>query len=461
MRDDRNNVQNSDVLHLSPGVFELIDYPVISTTLKLEGTTSTISHAYPERTAIMNELENDHPQHLNHFAKGHMDTSHSLFLFDNSTVSMNKLTFDCGSDGMALAKVTSSEVVVSWSKIVSNSKQTAFVVGTGLDGVGSSISVIDCSHVSSSSMVLLPLVRTSPCLPTPPRDSSSTDTPHSDNPSPFLSVIGAGLVLSNVSLIVGTGPLLDFGLLSHDSTGSAEIGLGETSTLIVGSVLRNVTSRGCSRSGLVVAHGLCQKLVGNEVTLSTSHLCGTGCLDINAFGSVGCVNSSFSHCSSNDDTYDEITHKHFKQGDLFRYVDSTVRIIVTFHLCTFTNMISDYSSACLNLVADFDLTMTECSFKDIEGKNGAAVYVEGRTTGQATMTVSLCSFVNCVGTLFGAALSCHFVASLSIDKCFFKSMTTTSSPANGGCVYVRSTTTSITDSVFSKTNECSSTQREP
>ncbi|KAK2946266.1 hypothetical protein BLNAU_18787 [Blattamonas nauphoetae] len=110
-------------------------------------------------------------------------------------------------------------------------------------------------------MVLLPLVRTSACLPTPPRDSSSTDTLHSDNMSPFLSVSGAGLVLSNVSLILGTGPLLDFGLLSHDSTRSDEVGLGETSTLLVGSVLRNVTSRGCSRSGLIVARGLCQKLV--------------------------------------------------------------------------------------------------------------------------------------------------------------------------------------------------------
>ncbi|KAK2953239.1 hypothetical protein BLNAU_11865 [Blattamonas nauphoetae] len=335
VRDNQNNKQNSNYLHLSSGLFEIIDYPVISTTLKIEGTTSTISHADSEGTVVTNELENDHSQHLNHFDKAHMDTTHSLFLFDNSTVSFFKLMFDCGCDGMALAKVSSSKVVVSSSKIVSNSKQTAFVVGTGLDGVGSSISVIDCSHISSSSMVLLPLVRTSPCFPTPPRDSSSTDTPHPDNTSPFLSVTGAGLVLSNVSLILGTGPLVDFGLLSHDSTRSDEIVLGETSTLIVGSALQNVTSRGCSRSGLVVAHGLSQKLVGNDVTLCTSHLSGTGCLEINAFGSFGCVNTSFSHCSSNADSSDEFTLKHYTGDYRSLSFNNPNHIPLTFHLCTF------------------------------------------------------------------------------------------------------------------------------
>ncbi|KAK2953237.1 hypothetical protein BLNAU_11863 [Blattamonas nauphoetae] len=449
VRDNRNKEQNSDVLHLPPGVFELLDYPVISTTLKMEGTTSTISHAYPDRQAVMNELKNDHSQHVNQLAKDRMDTSHSLFLFDNSTVSLSKVTFDCGSDGMALAKVLSSEVVVSWSKIVSNSKQTAFVVGTGLDGVGSSISVIDCSHVSSSSMVLLPLVRTSTCLPTPPRDSSSTDTPLSDNPSPFLSVRGAGLVLSNVSLILGTGPLLDFGLLSHDSTRSDEIGLGETSTFLVGSVLRNVTSRGCSRSGLIVARGLSQKLVGTEVTLSTSHLCGTGCLDINAFGSFGCVNSSFSHCSSNDEPT-SYTHQHFEQGDWLYFVD-TIQITLAFHLCTFTSMTSDYSSACVYVVAPHDITMTECSFKDIEGDLGGALSIKGRTEGEGSLTLSLCSFLNCVGNNFGAAFCHDDATSLSIGKCFFKNMTTTSTEDSsiGGALAVwRTATATITNTVF-------------
>ncbi|KAK2943671.1 hypothetical protein BLNAU_21419 [Blattamonas nauphoetae] len=196
-------------------------------------------------------------------------------------------------------------------------------------------------------MVLLPLVRTSTCLPTPPRDSSSTDTPHSDKASPFLSVSGAGLVLSNVSLILGTGPLLDFGLLSHDSTRSDEIGLGETSTLLVGSVLRNVTSRGCSPDGLLVPTGLSQKLVGDDVTLSTSHLYGTGCLDINAFGSFGCVNTSFSHCSSNDEPISFID-KHFKQGDKFESENNPAAIPITFRRCTFTKMTvpSIFDSAC-------------------------------------------------------------------------------------------------------------------
>ncbi|KAK2961635.1 hypothetical protein BLNAU_3433 [Blattamonas nauphoetae] len=377
-----------------------------------------------------------------------MGTSHSLFLFENSTVSLSKVILDCGCDGMALAKVSSSSVVVSWSKIVSNSKEAAFVVGTGLEGVGSSISVIDCSHVSSSSMVLLPLVRTSTCLPTPPRDSSSTDTPHPDYLSPFLSVCGAGLVLSNVSLILGTGPLLDFGMLSHDSTGSDEIDLGEISTLLVGSVLRNVTSRRCCRCGLVVARGLCQKLVGTSVTLSTSHLCGTGCLDINAFGSFGCVNTSFSHCSSNAEPT-SFTHQHFKQNERYKYFDKTNQITLTFTLCTFTNMRSEYFSACVFVEAPHDVTMTECSFKHIEALESGAVCIFDNSEGDGSVILSLCSFLNCVSQDYGAALCAMDSSLLSIDKCFFKDMTTTRTASFGGCIYAKTITDiTITDSVF-------------
>ncbi|KAK2951689.1 hypothetical protein BLNAU_13428 [Blattamonas nauphoetae] len=77
---NRNDKQNNDILHLSSGIFELLDYPVTSTMLKLEGSSSTISHASPERQPVMNEPENERPQDLNHLAKGHTDGSHSLFL---------------------------------------------------------------------------------------------------------------------------------------------------------------------------------------------------------------------------------------------------------------------------------------------------------------------------------------------------------------------------------------------
>ncbi|KAK2946153.1 hypothetical protein BLNAU_18897 [Blattamonas nauphoetae] len=84
----------------------------------MEGNQSTISHPEPDRMQVENESKNDHEQHPSHFANAFMDTFHSLFMFDNSTVSMKKLIFDCGSDGMALAKVASSDVVVSSSKKV-------------------------------------------------------------------------------------------------------------------------------------------------------------------------------------------------------------------------------------------------------------------------------------------------------------------------------------------------------
>ncbi|KAK2958407.1 hypothetical protein BLNAU_6677 [Blattamonas nauphoetae] len=413
----------------------------------MEGNTTTISHTYRERQAVMIELENDHSHHLNHIAKGHTDASHSLFLFDNSTVSMKKLIFDCGCDGTAVAKVRSSEVVVSSSQIISNSKQTAFMVGTVLEGFWTSISVIDCSHISSASMVLLPLVSTSTCPPTPSRDSQSPKTLSPDTIPPFLSVSGVCLKISNVELILGTGPLLDFGKLTKSLERSEEIDERGISTVLLGNVLRNVTSPGCSTEQLVLPRGLSQKLVGTGVTRCTSHLSGTGCLDINAFGSVSCVNMSFSHCSSNDEPI-SFAHKHYKQDGRYEYTKYTTQISLTFHLCTFTSMTSTIDAACIHVYADFDVTISECSFKDNQGDFGGALSICGNAN-QGSMTISLCSFLNCVSRCAGAALNNQLASFLSINKCFFKNMTTTDSSSEGGCVCAsKVNTATISECVF-------------
>ncbi|KAK2946265.1 hypothetical protein BLNAU_18786 [Blattamonas nauphoetae] len=111
-------------------------------------------------------------------------------------------------------------------------------------------------------------------------------------------------------------------------------------------------------------------------------------------------------------------------------------------------MTSANNRACVYVHAPHDVTMTECSFKDIGGRLSRAVTVEITTKGEASLTLSLCSFVNCTGTVFGAALY-HQGNSLSIDKCFFKKITATDDSSCGGAVYVCHTTTpSITNSVF-------------
>ncbi|KAK2940875.1 hypothetical protein BLNAU_24220 [Blattamonas nauphoetae] len=453
------NGQNDEILHLAPGVFFLLlDYPVISTTLKMEGTPSTISPPDNDRLKVSFERENHHPQHLNHFVKAHMDTSHSLFLFDNSTVSLKKMILDCGNDGMALAKVTSSSVVVSWSKIISNSKQTAFVVGTGLEVFGSSISVIDCSHISSASVVLLPLVSTCTCLPTPQRDSSSTDTPHSDPISPFLSVSGVGLVLSNRELYLGTGPLLEFGMLNKPLNRSEDVGGGETSTALVGSVLLNMSSFGNKIEDLILPTSLSQKLVGTEITACPSHLSGSWCLDVSVFGSVGCVNTSFSHYSSDAGLS---SFQYSRSIERFRedthYNSPSTQTTLTFRLCTFTDMTSDSAGACLCVYAPYPtVTISECSFHTISGDSGGVLLVHSLRRGEGSMTISLCSFVSCFSGSWEGVL-CHLNSSLlAIDRCFFKNVTT-AAPwfAEGGAVRVSSTTTtSITECVFM---ECSAT----
>ncbi|KAK2945660.1 hypothetical protein BLNAU_19394 [Blattamonas nauphoetae] len=442
--------QNDDFLRLSPGIFEIIEYPVISTMLKLEGNQSTISLLKPDRNRISNDRFQDHPEDLNHSINTFMDTFHSLFLFENSTMSMNKLIFDCGCDGTAVAKVKSSEVVVSSSTIISNTKQTPFVVETGLEGLGSSINVIDCSHISSTSMVLLPLVSTSTCPPTPSRDSSSTKTLSPDIIFPFLSVSGVALEISNVELNLGTGPLLDFGKLTKLSERSEEIDGGGISTVIVGSVLRNVTSPGGRIHRLSLPIDFSQKLVGTTMTRCTSHLSGTGCLDINAFGSVCCANTSFSHCSSNPDppAWPKPFPRYFTVPSRFAF-SNTTQLTLTFHLCTFTSMKSTGDGACVKVHSICDVRISECSFRTVEGCDGAALFFRGGRRKPGSLSISLSSFVDCTGTSFGAGLYTLDVALLSIDRCVFKNMLVSTERSAGGALHLISTrTTSISECVF-------------
>ncbi|KAK2943666.1 hypothetical protein BLNAU_21414 [Blattamonas nauphoetae] len=94
------------------------------------------------------------------------------------------------------------------------------------------------------------------------------------------------------------------------------------------------------------------------------------------------------------------------------------------------------------------MTMTECSFKDIEGRYGGALYINGRQAAEASLALSLCSFVNCAAINSGAALNSFGFALNTIDKCFFKSMTLTDGSGAGAVCFDTTISATITDCVF-------------
>ncbi|KAK2958392.1 hypothetical protein BLNAU_6662 [Blattamonas nauphoetae] len=112
-------------------------------------------------------------------------------------------------------------------------------------------------------------------------------------------------------------------------------------------------------------------------------------------------------------------------------------------------MTSTTRAACVNVHADYDITISECSFKDNQGEFGGSLCIYG-TGNQGSLLISLCSFLNCVSLDYGAALYNHLAYFLSINKCFFKNMTTILRPSStGGCVHVFVVpTATISESVF-------------
>ncbi|KAK2942004.1 hypothetical protein BLNAU_23088 [Blattamonas nauphoetae] len=401
------------------GNYHIENYIVSSTSLSLNGYFSTISSQ-----SSINSEEFDEKRTV------------PLLVAENSTLSLSQLVFDCRCVGSTVATVESSTVVVLSSRFISNPQTSPFVVTSGAGTLGSTITLIACSHSTPDSSMLLPFVTTSPQLSHRQYDTSASLAPTSSSlVTSFLSVYGSDLTLEDSNLVLRTGPLLDFGASNQDISQTVGLDVGDITTSLSGSVLSNVTTSFSTSHKLRLPSSLHQHLLGNTVTRSTHHLSGTSCLDMNVFGSLSCRNTSFSHCHTNlepSSDYPSFVLQHYA-STARQYIDKPTPLVkITFTLCTFLSMTSVEYGAAVRIAANSDVSFTECSFKSISGDFGGTLYLSGGFNEYTvTLTISLTSFVACTATDFGQvyAANCRCV---TITETFFFDCETTDTRAFGG-----------------------------
>ncbi|KAK2947330.1 hypothetical protein BLNAU_17717 [Blattamonas nauphoetae] len=224
-----------------------------------------------------------------------------------------------------------------------------FVVDSQSGCDGSSISFVSCCHEPSTQNQLFPLVdfdsRTNPSFPTS-MNADNDLTTHSA--AGTVSVTCVNHLMSDADLPLGTGPLLNFARISEEPHTPSSLNV-ETS--LSHSRLLNVSS---SPSPALRQHdsiGQSQKMIGVEVSGCTNHLYGTACDDMNNGGSILCLNSSFSRCSTSlspSSTHPTYTLQHRTGSEQRITLPDKDSSSVSFSHCTFHTMTSTLSGAAIS-----------------------------------------------------------------------------------------------------------------
>ncbi|KAK2953809.1 hypothetical protein BLNAU_11212 [Blattamonas nauphoetae] len=195
--------------------------------------------------------------------------------------------------------------------------------------------------------------------------------------SPALSVRGTSLLLRDRSLVLGTGPLFSF-----DFSPDLDARLPQPSscvfdTLLISSHLVNMSSPGNPSGHTTSRNTNGQQIIGCVVSHSGNHQDGTAMLNPNSPGDFACVNSSFSHCSTETTSEDAPTDKSFTQGDR---IENPNTFPIIFTRCTFSHMNST--------------------------SNGAAIYIYNY---KSLFSINDCHFYRCISTAkWGGGAVRHF-----------------------------------------------------
>ncbi|KAK2958858.1 hypothetical protein BLNAU_6107 [Blattamonas nauphoetae] len=231
-------------------------------------------------------------------------------------------------------------------------------------------------------------------------------------------------------LVVGTGPLFDFGSF----IGSGLCGIVGCSVSLSTSSLTNTTSTLLPPRTAPSCSFLTQRLIGVSVLESTNHLCGTSGLSLDWAGSSLLSNCSFSSCTTNsapspiaeptqDPSKEYTTHisKSSRISHEQHYEDEAVRNPVWIVSCAFSDLsASTYGAAVSSIHYRADYVVKDTSF------------VRCRTTDSRSRKFSFtlfnCWFSNNTGTR-GGHFQVQFLHPLTIAKCTFEdSRSKTASP---------------------------------
>ncbi|KAK2958963.1 hypothetical protein BLNAU_5979 [Blattamonas nauphoetae] len=368
----------------------------------------------------------------------------TMFMITNSTVSLQNVFLDSGGMGTSVGRLWSSCVLIVGSRMLSNAETSPFVIVGGGSGVGSSVSVISSVHESRGFGVLLPVVSSI---------SKWLDGERSDRlkwldvgrdgwvEDGGISVCGAGVSVSDVDLVVGSGPL--FGVWESDSR-CLSLSVRSTCwvwTRLIGSKSWNTTSSGCVRDGVRdEVGGVVEGIVGCSIWSCTNHLCGTAIVGMGDGGSVLSHNTSFTGChtpSSPNDDPDTHT-RHTQHFTIRTKLSNETTPNHVFTLCTFKECSSDGDGGAIYAwTIELTLQIERCSFHACSSfMGGGAVYLYPPHTSESTFTLCSSSFIgSSCAKGYGGSVSLSYLTALYISDCVFLDST-----ANwyGGGVYIHS-----------------------
>ncbi|KAK2952953.1 hypothetical protein BLNAU_12129 [Blattamonas nauphoetae] len=272
-----------------------------------------------------------------------------------------------------------------------------------------------------------------------------------------LSICGVELSMTNQHFPLGTGPLYTFHS-DHvlDSVMHVE-------TTLLSSTLVNVSSSSAfSPVKQLFGSEVSQRVVGTFVRNSTNHDSGTGMMSPNLGGNLVCLNTSFSSCIRQSNEAKDFSFENRTQTEIGRLNNVSYDVTsVTFTLCTFNTMTMSHAPAPLQggaaifIYATYSsLTINTCFFHKctVTGKEliGGAVDMESYYEHKQPFSVSDSSFSECSATKDGGSIVIAFVASTTMENCFFKH----SKAENGGALWTTGSIVTLSNCAFV---ECSST----
>ncbi|KAK2943131.1 hypothetical protein BLNAU_21958 [Blattamonas nauphoetae] len=262
-----------------------------------------------------------------------------------------------------------------------------------------------------------------------------------------ISISASELAIGDSCLSFGTGPLIGFGCgKDYIERGGEQAVLPlKVSSLLIQSQIVNTTSTPSNvKVDELFYMELTQRVTSSRVCLSTNHLYGTACVDINAnaMGSLLSLNTSFSSCLTDTPNHlnKHYTTRQFIQKSSF------------FKLCTFKGCSSSGSDGgAIRLDRFGSLRIEECSFKTCHSAHsdvgGGGTIFFNASTG-ATFIATSSSFVGC-SSLAGGGSVYTFAPSSTLLNCIFVDSTSSS---HGGCLFIigwdAASTSSSTNCLF-------------
>ncbi|KAK2945482.1 hypothetical protein BLNAU_19611 [Blattamonas nauphoetae] len=426
---------NNITIPVNYGSFHAEHLPLTSTTLNLIGRNSELHLSSSFQSPKSKEFSR--PTESSNI---HGPTS--LLDLRNSSISLHSWILHADIPNTVVCLVSSSQLMVHRSEIISNIHQSPFVISSSNIGQSTNILIISCLH-SSKSIDLLPLVDLANHHHNTNRKDIITETVAAKMTRPCvgtlgddeISVVGSSLDFSNVHFPIGSGPLFSFGMQNDRSLSLKPTDI-RVNTMLSSSSLLNVTSslhpicENQNRFGSVMR----QDVVGCCVSRCSNHDSGTTMLDVNLGGNLGCLNTSFSSCIRQSNTAESYPNQNHTQDDRIKHLSgSSTTTSATLTLCTFTNMTGSYADntggSAILITSTTSLTVTQCYFHicNVSGENddgGAIFYGSAVYPNTNEMHITKSSFTECktIGgaTNLGGSIFARDAQQVSITDSYFE-----------------------------------------